>query len=145
MKEREELTCKEQEIKSLRLRLDKLSSDTTLCVFDKIKQIISDFSQKNYSTLKMEEADWLQLQELMDNQWNGAISRIQKKYQLLDVEMRLFCLNLTDIPTVHISFLFDRKRDYAYVKTRELFVKLGIERGKDTYKKVLEKFIEKQD
>ena len=141
--QRNMLMQKEQEIKTLQLQLDKLSSDT-IHLFDKIKQIISDFCTKNYSMFKMEETDWLQLQRVMDKRWNGAIGRIQNKYLLSDTEVRLLCLHLTDIPTSNLSFLFDRSRDFVYTNTRDLFVKLGVERGKRTYKKVLENFIENQ-
>ena len=92
----------------------------------------------------MEEADWLQLQRVMDNRWSGAIGRIQNEYLLSDTEIRLLCLHLTDIPTSNLSFLFDRSRDFVYSNTRGLFVKLGLERGKGTYKKALENFIENQ-
>ena len=141
--ERDMLVQKGREIKSLQSELDKLSPDT-IHLFDKIKQIISDFCAKNHSDLKMEEADWLQLQRVMDNRWSGAIGRIQNEYLLSDTEIRLLCLHLTDIPTSNLSFLFDRSRDFVYSNTRGLFVKLGLERGKGTYKKALENFIENQ-
>ena len=134
--ERNMLMQKELEIKSLQVQLDKLSSDT-IHMFNKIKQIISDFCTKNRSELKMEETDWLQLQKVMDKRWNGAIGRIQNKYLLSDTEVRLLCLHLTDIPTTNLFFLFDRSRDFVYTNTRDLFVKLGVERGKRTIRKFL--------
>ena len=142
--EKEALQRKEREVSDLQQRLDSLSSDT-IRVFDKIKQIIADYCYKNKSELKMEEPDWKQLQWVMDKQWEGAIARIQEKYRLTDAEIHLFCLNLTDIPTAHISYLFDRARDYAYAKTRALLEKLGIERGSKTYKDALVNFIKNQE
>ena len=141
--ERDVLKYKEQKIESLQMQLDKLLSDT-VHVFDKINRVISGECQKGCQAQKMEDIDWSQLLSVMNKRWDGAIVRIQEKYQLTDVEVRLLCLNLADIPTAHMSCLFEKGRDYAYAKTRDLLGKLGIERGKRTYKKSLEDFINNQ-
>ena len=77
-KEKEALLCKEKEIEHLQSQLEALSSDAVR-VFDKIKQIIADYRNKSCSDLKLEEADWQQLQWVLDKRWNGAVSRSLEK------------------------------------------------------------------
>ena len=140
-KERDELRCKEQEIELLQQQLDKLSSDAVR-IYDKIKQIIADFRYKNKSELKMEEADWRQLQLAMDKQWNNAIARIQDEYQLLDMDVRLLCLKLMGIPKMHMLYLLGFSRNTLYMKERELLEKMNFVRTskdfKDDFRKLAE-------
>lgn len=113
-------------------------------VFDKIDRIVKDHLYKNRSELHMEEADWKQLQLETDKRWNHITLRLQKKYHLTNMEIRLFCLNLTEVPTMHMPYLFDRGRSTIYNKNRELLSKLKIERTSNTFKEDLKAFIEKE-
>ena len=122
-KERDELRCKEQEIELLQQQLDKLSSDAVR-IYDKIKQIIADFRYKNESDLRMEETDWRQLQVVMDKQWNNSVVRMQDEYQLSDMDVRLLCLKLMDIPKVHMLYLLGFSRNTLYTKEKELLEKM---------------------
>ena len=142
-KEKEVLLCKEKEIERLQSQLEALSSDAVR-VFDKIKQIIADYRNKSCSDLKLEEADWQQLQWVLDKRWNGAVSRSLEKYQLSETEVRLFCLNAIGVATVHIQFLLGIGRNGLYEMNRELSDKLGIERTSNTFKKDFQKFIENE-
>ena len=142
-KEKEALLCKEKEIEHLQSQLEALSSDAAR-VFDKIKQIIADYRNKSCSDLKLEEADWQQLQWVLDKRWNGAVSRSLEKYQLSETEVRLFCLNAIGVATVHIQFLLGIGRNALYEMNRELSDKLGIERTSNTFKKDFQKFIENE-
>lgn len=113
-------------------------------VFDKIDRIVKDHLYKNRSELHMEEADWEQFQLETDKRWNHITLRLQKKYHLTNMEIRLFCLNLTEVPTMHMPYLFDRGRSTIYNKNRELLSKLKIERASNTFKEDLKAFIEKE-
>ncbi|MBQ8521295.1 MAG: hypothetical protein IJ456_07970 [Bacteroides sp.] len=115
-----------------------------LSVFDKMDRIVKEHLYKDRSELHMEEADWRQLQLETDKRWNNITLRLQKKYRLTDMEIRLFCLNLTEIPTMHMPYLFDRGRSTIYNKNRELLSKLKIERTSNTFKEDLKAFIEKE-
>ena len=95
---------KEEEIKSLQLQLDVLLSDIGR-VFDKIKQMVADFRQKDSSDLEMDEKDWALLLLTMDRKEGGSVTRIQHDYQLSDMEVRLLCLHLAGIATSQ-TFLF---------------------------------------
>ena len=136
------LTGKQQEIQLLQRRLDSLSSDAVR-VLDKAKQIISAKQNEIRTDLKMEDSDWLLLLQETDNRLDGAMTRIQQEYQLSDKEVRLCCLILKDIPTSHLSYLFERSSSYPYRIIRPLFRKLGIECDSSTYKEVLQLFIAK--
>lgn len=142
-KEKEALLDKEKEIEHLQLQLDELSSDAAR-VLDKIKQIIADHRHKNCSDLKMEEADWQQLQRILDKRWNGVVTRSLGKHQLSEVEVRLFCLNAMGVATAHIQFLLGIGRNGLYEMNRALSDKLGIERTSNTFKKDFQKFIENE-
>ena len=131
----------EEQLTVLQQELEVLSSDT-LPVFDKINQIVKDYLYKDRSELRMEEADWRQLQIEIDKQWNHVATQLEKEFRLKASEVRLLCLNLTDLPTAHIPFLFDRGRNTIYVKTRKLCEKLGVTRQSDTFKEDFKKFIE---
>lgn len=141
--EKEALLRREEEIARLQAQLDELSSDVTR-VLDKIKQIIADHRHKNCSDLKMEEADWQQLQWVLDKRWNGVVTRTLEKHQLSEIEVRLFCLNSMGIATAHIQFLLGIGRNGLYEMNRELSDKLGIERTSNTFKKDFQKFIENE-
>ena len=141
--EKEALLRRGEEIARLQAQLDELSSDATR-VLDKIKQIIADHRHKNCSDLKMEEADWQQLQWVLDKRWNGAVSRSLEKYQLSEMEVRLFCLNAIGVATAHIQFLLGIGRNGLYEMNRALSDKLGIERTSNTFKKDFQKFIENE-
>ena len=104
-------------------QLDKLSSDAVR-IYDKIKQIIADFRYKNESDLRMEETDWRQLQVVMDKQWNNSVVRMQDEYQLSDMDVRLLCLKLMDIPKVHMLYLLGFSRNTLYTKEKELLEKM---------------------
>lgn len=140
--EKEALLRREEEIARLQAQLDELSSDVTR-VLDKIKQIIADHRHKNCSDLKMEEADWQQLQWVLDKRWNGVVTRTLEKHQLSEIEVRLFCLNSMGIATAHIQFLLGIGRNGLYEMNRDLSDKLGIERTSNTFKKDFQKFVEK--
>ena len=142
-KEKEALLDKEKEIEHLQLQLDELSSDAAR-VLDKIKQIIADHRHKNCSDLKMEEADWQQLQRILDKRWNGVVTRSLGKHQLSEVEVRLFCLNAMGVATAHIQFLLGIGRNGLYEMNRALSDKLGIERTSNTFKKDFQKFVENE-
>ena len=131
---------KEEEIRVLKQRLDNLSSDK-VDVLDKIKRIIADFKCKECSEMKMEDSDWLLLQHEMDKRLGGVLTRIQKQYQLSDMDVCFFCLILADIPTSYQYCLFDRSINYPYKKIKSLLEKLGIERGSSSYKEKLQSFI----
>ena len=141
-KEKEELIQKEKTIEVLQLQLDKVASDA-IRVLDKIKQIIADFRYKDCSDLKMEETDWQQLQLVLDRRWDGVVTRSSEKYQLSEMELRLFCLNLMGVATAHIQFLLGIGRNGLYEMNHELCDKMGIERTSNTFKKDFKKFIEK--
>ena len=141
--EKEALLRREEEIARLQAQLDELSSDVTH-VLDKIKQIIADHRHKNCSDLKMEEADWQQLQRILDKRWNGVVTRSLGKRQLSEVEVRLFCLNAMGVATAHIQFLLGIGRNGLYEMNRALSDKLGIERTSNTFKKDFQKFIENE-
>ena len=131
-------------INRLQENIEALSADDDL-VFEKMNRIIHDFLHQGRSALFMEENDWKKLQRETDKRWNDITKSICQKYSLTETEMRLLCLNLTDIPTKYMSFLFDRGRNTIYVKNRRLFTKLGIERqSENTYKEDLQRFIEEQ-
>ena len=138
--EKEVLLCKEREIKSLQLKLDKFSSETGY-VYDKVKQIIADFRHKDCSDLEMKETDWVLLQLAMDKQWKGAITRIQQEYQLSDMEMRLFCLHLMGVSTAHMLYFFGISRTNLYLKNQEMFGKIGVERTAATFKEDIHRFM----
>lgn len=140
-KEKEELRQKEKTIETLQLQLEKVTSDA-IRVLDKIKQIIADFRYKDCSDLKMEEADWQQLQLVVDRRWDGIVVRSLEKYQLSEMEVRLFCLNLMGVATAHIQFLLGIGRNGVYEMNHELCEKMGIERTSNTFKKDFKKFIE---
>ena len=140
--EKEVLLCKEREIKSLQLQLDKFSSETGR-VYDKIKQIIADFRHKDSSGLEMKETDWVLLQLAMDKQWKGAITRIQQEFQLSDMEIRLFCLHLMGVSTVHMLYFFGISRTNLYLKNQEMFGKIGVERTAATLKEDIRRFMNK--
>lgn len=136
--ERDELA---HEIKELQTRLDQLSSGTA-DVLDKARRIIADFQYKAHSDQRMEEADWRLLQFEIDKQLDGELTRLRQEYQLTDTDIRLCCLILTDIPTSHMACLFERSRNNAYLKIRQLFEKLGVDRGSESYQQALLTFIE---
>ena len=140
--EKEALLRREEEIARLQAQLDELSSDATR-VLDKIKQIIANHRHKNCSDLKMEEADWQQLQWVLDKRWNGVVTRTLEKHQLSEIEVRLFCLNSMGIATAHIQFLLGIGRNGLYEMNRELSDKIGLERTSNTFKKDFKKFVEK--
>lgn len=140
--EKEALLRREEEIARLQAQLDELSSDATR-VLDKIKQIIADHRHKNCSDLKMEEADWQQLQWVLDKRWNGVVTRTLEKHQLSEIEVRLFCLNSMGIATAHIQFLLGIGRNGLYEMNRDLSDKIGLERTSNTFKKDFKKFVEK--
>ena len=139
--EKERLQSKEEQLTALQQELEVLSSDT-LHVFDKINLIVKDYLYKDRSELRMEETDWRQLQIEIDKQWDHAATQLEKEFRLKASEVRLLCLNLTNLPTSHIPFLFDRGRNTIYVKTRKLCKKLGVTRQSDTFKEDFKKFIE---
>ena len=141
--EKEALLRREEEIARLQAQLDELSSDATR-VLDKIKQIIADHRYKNCSDLKMEEADWQQLQWVLDKRWNGVVTRSLEKHQLSEVEVRLFCLNAMGVATAHIQFLLGIGRNGLYEMNRELSDKIGLERTSNTFKKDFKKFVENE-
>lgn len=140
-KERDELRCKELEIELLQQQLDKLSSDAVR-IYDKIKQIIADFRYKDKSDLKMEETDWRQLQLAMDKKWNNAIVRMQDEYQLLDMDVRLLCLKLMDIPKVHMLYLLGFSRNTLYTKEKELLEKMCFVCTSKNFKNDFRKLVE---
>ena len=121
-----------------------LPNTSTPAVYEKIGQIVRDHLFKDGSDLQMSEADWRMLQVETDKQWNGILCRLQKEYCLTDMEIRLFCLNLMELPTSHMPFLFDRSRSTIYNKNRDLLAKLGIERTSATFKEDLKQFLEKE-
>ena len=91
--------------------------------------------------MKMEDSDWLLLQHEMDTRLGGVLTRIKKQYRLSDMEVRFFCLILSDIPTSYQYCLFDRSTNYPYKKIKSLLEKLGIEHGSSSYKEKLQSFI----
>lgn len=132
-----------RKVSVMQQELDILSSQTP-AVYEKIGQIVRDHLFKDGSDLQMTEADWRMLQVETDKQWNGIICRLQKEFCLTDMEIRLFCLNLMELPTSHMPFLFDRSRSTIYNKNRDLLAKLGIERTSATFKEDLKQFLEKE-
>lgn len=132
-----------RKVSAMQQELDILSSQTP-AVYEKIGQIVRDHLFKDGSDLQMVEADWRMLQVETDKQWNGIIRRLQKEYCLTDMEIRLFCLNLMELPTSHMPFLFDRSRSTIYNKNRDLLAKLSIERTSATFKEDLKQFLEKE-
>lgn len=139
--EKEKLQHQEKQMNLMKRELEVLSSDT-LSVYDKINRIVEDCLYKDRSELRMEEADWRQLQVEIDKQWNYAATQLEKEFRLTASEVHLLCLNLTDLPTAHIPLLFDRGRNTIYVKTRKLCEKLGVVRQSDTFKEDFKKFVE---
>ena len=133
-RQKEKLSFIQQEIEAL-------SSDAHT-VFDKINRIIEDYLYKDRSDIQLEEADWKLLQIHIDKQWNHAVSHIQKEFRLTPSETRLLCLNLTDLPTAHMPFLFNRAINTIYVKNRNLCRKLGINRSDKTFKEDFKNFID---
>lgn len=139
--EKEKLRHKEEQLTVIQQELEALSPDTR-SVFEKINRIVEDCLYKDRSNLQMEEADWQQLQVHIDKQWNRAVSRLQQEFRLTDNETRLLCLNLTDLPTAHIPFLFKKAVNTIYVKNRSLCAKLGITRSGKTFKEDFKNFID---
>lgn len=139
-KEKEVLQKKEEEIKSLQLQLDVFLSDTSR-VFDKIKQMVADFRHKDSSDLKMEEKDWSLLLLAIDKKEDGAITRIQRDYQLSDMEVRLLCLHLASVATAQIFLFLGISRNTLYDKNNEMFIKMGIKRTSSTFKKDIQDFL----
>lgn len=138
--EKEVLQKREKEIKSLQLQLDVLLSDTSR-VFDKIKQMVADFRHKDSSDLKMEEKDWSLLLLAIDKKEDGAITRIQRDYQLSDMEVRLLCLHLASVATAQIFLFLGISRNTLYDKNNEMFIKMGIKRTSSTFKKDIQDFL----
>ena len=140
MQEQEELKRKKEEILAMQQEIDALSSDAS-AVFDKINRIVADYSYQDSSSVKLDEADWQLLQVHIDNQWNHAVSRLQKEFRLTTNETRLLCLNLADLPTAHIPFFFNRTINTIYNWNRSLCSKLGIARTSAPFKEDFKNFI----
>ena len=104
----------------------------------KMKQIIQDYKDHDSSELHMEKEDWLQLIAETDRRWNQITLRLCADCKLLQEEIHLCCLYLTDLPVSYFGCLLGCKRDTVYKKANRIVEKrMGFPHGSTSLQKVL--------
>lgn len=138
---RNELKTLNQERQSL-LKSTQAYSDVEL----KMKHIIQDYKERDKSALCMEEDDWMQLVAETDRRWNGITLKLYSQYNLLQEEIHLCCLYLTDFPVSHFGYLLNCQRDTIYKKANRIVEKkMGYAHGTTSLQKVLKALCQEEE
>lgn len=146
-RELEQLHYDAAQKKQLRNELEALNHERVLLltstqkysdVKTKMKQIIQDYKYHDSSELHMEKEDWLQLIAETDRRWNQITLRLCADCKLLQEEIHLCCLYLTDLPVSYFGCLLGCKRDTVYKKANRIVEKrMGFPHGSTSLQKVL--------
>ena len=99
---------------------------------------LEDYKDHDSSELHMEKEDWLQLIAETDRRWNQITLRLCADCKLLQEEIHLCCLYLTDLPVSYFGCLLGCKRDTVYKKANRIVEKrMGFPHGSTSLQKVL--------
>lgn len=89
-------------------------------VYEKMLRIVGDYKKYAESKERMEDADWRQLEAMVNDSWNNTAHRLQNDFGLTRDEIRLCCLLLTDLPISYLNCLLGCSRDSIYKKADKI-------------------------
>lgn len=110
-------------------------------VYGKIMRIISDCDQHEESQEKMNEEDWLQLEDYLNRRWKGVCLRLQKNEKMNLEDIHLCCLYLVGLSVIQIAYVFGYTRDGIYKMSKRILKdKIGVVHQEGNLKDFLLRF-----
>ncbi len=110
-------------------------------VYGKIMRIISDCDQHEKSQEKMNEEDWLQLQDYLNRRWRGVCLRLRQNEKMDLEDIHLCCLYLVGLSVIQIAYVFGYTRDGIYKMSKRVFKdKIGVAHQEGNLKDFLLRF-----